>query len=96
MVVEVLFPCTCTIRSCQLLGQGSFGQVWRAVDREKSQQLAVKIYKATKLKNLDVKKLVETEVRCVSNPSLHSCVVACAPLTPIVTASQHHENTEAC
>lgn len=50
----------------QLLGQGSFGQVWRAVDRDTSKQLAVKIYKATKLKNLDVKKLVETEVRCVS------------------------------
>jgi hypothetical protein len=49
----------------QLLGQGSFGQVWRAVDRTTGRQLAVKIYKTAKMKNLELKKLVEAEVRSV-------------------------------
>lgn len=60
----------------QLLGQGSFGQVWKAIDRESGRPLAVKIYKPAKLKNADIRKMVDAEIRCVcSSVMTGACAV---------------------
>lgn len=61
----------------QLLGQGSFGQVWKAVDRDTGRPLAVKIYKPSKLKNGDIKKMVEAEIRCGNPPARNSTLTPC-------------------
>ena len=49
----------------ELLGQGSFAHVWKAVDKTTGTPLAVKIYRSTKCRDPTLRKMIETEIRCV-------------------------------
>jgi hypothetical protein len=47
----------------QLLGQGAFAQVWKAVHRDTGASVAVKIYRPAKCKTPAFRKMVDTEIR---------------------------------
>lgn len=53
---------SCVITLLQLLGEGSFAQVWRAQDQIAKRKMAVKMYKLRSLQQPHVRMLVAQEI----------------------------------